>query len=265
MTFTFYLGTHQPHWLERSTAPLFVSHRRLAGRKKLPVATTDWALDSGGFTELKLYGRWTVDEDEYCENVERFLSIGRMQWAAPQDWMCEPDMLARTGLSVREHQERTVQNYLNLRSRAPHLPFVPTLQGYTLAEYQHCAELYQSAGVDLESLALVAIGSVCRRQQTQGGREVVQHFSRRGLRLHAFGLKVDGVAEVAYLLASSDSMAWSDQARWHAFRAKKTGGRGAMLPHCTHSTCSNCFDWAHVWRERVQRVASIQQPHLDLV
>jgi hypothetical protein len=31
------------------------------------------------------------------------------------DWMCEPFMLAKTGLSVREHQQRTVTNYLNPR------------------------------------------------------------------------------------------------------------------------------------------------------
>jgi hypothetical protein len=29
--------------------------------------------------------------------------IGRMDFAAPQEWMCEPVMIKRTGLSVHEH------------------------------------------------------------------------------------------------------------------------------------------------------------------
>jgi hypothetical protein len=54
----FYLGAHHPHWLERAPFPPFVSHRRLAARRRLPRATTGWALDSGGFTELRLHGGW---------------------------------------------------------------------------------------------------------------------------------------------------------------------------------------------------------------
>ena len=46
--------------------------------------------------------------------------------------MCEPFMLAKTGLTVAEHQARTVANYLELRSLAPELPFVPVLQGWSL-------------------------------------------------------------------------------------------------------------------------------------
>ncbi len=49
--------------------------------------------------------------------------------------MCEPQIVARTGLSVREHQERTVANYLTLRSIAPDLPFIPVLQGWRIADY----------------------------------------------------------------------------------------------------------------------------------
>ena len=58
--------------------------------------------------------------------------IGGLEWAAPMDWMCEPFMLAKTGLTVAEHQARTVANYLELRSLAPELPFVPVLQGWSL-------------------------------------------------------------------------------------------------------------------------------------
>jgi hypothetical protein len=84
----FYLGTHQPAWLTNATVPLFVSHRRLVGRTRLPRARTSWALDSGGFSELSLYGEWRTDPAEYVYWVDRYdREIGRLDWAAPQDWM----------------------------------------------------------------------------------------------------------------------------------------------------------------------------------
>jgi hypothetical protein len=39
--------------------PRFVSHRRRAGRRSLPVARTGWASESGEFTELHLFGGWS--------------------------------------------------------------------------------------------------------------------------------------------------------------------------------------------------------------
>jgi hypothetical protein len=92
----FWLGTHQPGWLARLDVPLFASHRTLRDRRRLPRAIAPWALDSGGFTELTLHGRWRTIPGEYAEAVARYASeVGRLAWAAPQDWMCEPAMLAR--------------------------------------------------------------------------------------------------------------------------------------------------------------------------
>jgi hypothetical protein len=44
-------------------------------------------------------------------------------------------MIERTGLSVSEHQHRTVASCLHLRELAPTLPFIPVLQGWHLADY----------------------------------------------------------------------------------------------------------------------------------
>src|SRR5207248_3954856 len=85
----FYLGTHQPAWLARDLGvPLLVSHRRLASRRSLPRATGPWALDSGGFTELSLYGKWRTDVHAYVAAVRRYSrEIGNLDWAAGHDWM----------------------------------------------------------------------------------------------------------------------------------------------------------------------------------
>jgi len=56
----FYLGTHMPQHLSVAGVPLFVSHRRLTGRKTLPRAVAEYAVDSGAYTELLLHGQWMV-------------------------------------------------------------------------------------------------------------------------------------------------------------------------------------------------------------
>jgi hypothetical protein len=235
----FYLGAHQPHWLWRAGVPLFVSHRQLARKRQLWPALARWALDSGGFTELSMHGAWVTPAADYAAAVARYAEqIGRLDFAAPQDWMCEPVMIERTGLSVREHQQRTVANYLDLRRIAPSLPFIPVLQGWRLADYRACAALYAAAGIDLAALPLVGLGSVCRRQSTGEIAAIVAAFARHGIRLHGFGVKTGGLHLYGHQLASADSMAWSYAAR-----------RQPPLPGCTgHKNCANCLTYATQWR-----------------
>ncbi|OKI19294.1 hypothetical protein [Streptomyces sp. CB03911] len=236
----FYLGTHIPAWLAKTEVPLFVSHRRLKGRKTLPRAMARWALDSGGFTELSMHGRWTVTAREYATAVRRYRDeIGLLDWAAPQDWMCEPWIVAKTGLSVLEHQRRTVTNYLELAAEAPDLPIVPVLQGWDLDDYRRCVDLYAASGVDLRTFPTVGIGSVCRRQATAEIGQIVHAMAdEEGLRLHGFGVKSAGLRRYAQHLSSADSMAWS-------FRGRHVEGCTA-----THKTEANCAVFAMAWRRR---------------
>ncbi len=144
--FCFYLGTHHAHWLEQTDVPLFLSRRTLAGRKSLPRAMGPWALDSGGFTELSMHGRWTLSAKDYAKEVRRYADqIGGLQWAAIQDWMCEPAIRDKTGLSVDEHQRRTIQSFIELKSIAPELPWVPVLQGWTMGDYMDHIDRYDKA------------------------------------------------------------------------------------------------------------------------
>jgi len=111
-------------------------------------------------------------------DVRRFQNeIGGLEWVAPQDWMCEPFVLAKTGGSVAVHQELTVENFLGLREQLNSL-VIPVLQGWTLADYHNCWALYEHHGVNLESEPIVGLGSVCRRQNTAEAGRIV----RSGLR-----------------------------------------------------------------------------------
>jgi len=239
----FYLGTHQPGWLTALDVPLFVSHRRLATYRVLPRARTPWALDSGGFTELTMFGEWRTTAEEYVAAVARYdREIGMMEWAAPQDWMCEPSMLARTGLTVAEHQWRTLWNFLELgylwhEHSDESFPFIPVLQGWTLEDYVRHADLYKEAGVALGEQPIVGLGSVCRRQRTSEIAAIVDRLSPH-MDLHGFGVKGGGLSRYGPQLSSVDSMAWSLGGRWE--------------PGCrpNHKTEANCLRYALAWRRR---------------
>lgn len=245
MDATFYLGTHQPGWLSWAGVPLFVSDRRLRTYKRLPRAAAPWALDSGGFTELSTYGTWANGPTpaEYAARVRRYQrTIGQLAWAAPQDWMCEPFITAKTGLTVREHQWRTIDNLLDLRWLDSDLPFIPVVQGFEVDDYLRHVDLYRAAGVDLTAEALVGVGSVCRRQGTDEVRRVFEALHSAGVtRLHGFGLKLQGLRRSGDLLVSADSMAWSFDAR-----------RKPRLEQCQeHKNCANCPRYAMAWRAQV--------------
>lgn len=250
----FYLGTHRPSWLARTNVPLFVSRRTMPKKGALPRALGPWALDSGGFSELQLYGKWTLEPDRYAAEVFRFSQeVGNLEWAAVQDWMCEPFMVQRTGLSVAEHQARTLESYLKLRELWPEGPWAPVLQGWTYGDYLDHLKAYDRAGIQLAALPVVGVGSVCRRQNTVSAGLILSELRDRGLaNLHGFGFKVSGLTSIArtsvtlgrpMLLASADSLAWSYQAR-----------REPPLPECRgHINCANCLTFALDWRERLFR------------
>lgn len=247
----FYLGTHQPHWLALTDVPLFVSHRRLATRVALPKAKAWWALDSGGFSELSMFGGWETTPAEYVAAVARYdQEIGQLEWAAPQDWMCEPVMLEKTGLAIVEHQQRTVANFVELLelwpqfSDHPEPPFMPVLQGWRVDDYLRCIELYAAAGVRLDELPVVGVGSVCRRQHTGEIGDILRAIRETDpeMPIHGFGVKSRGLRQYGDLLASADSMAWSFQAR-----------KQPVMPGHSHKNCANCLEYALDWRERALR------------
>lgn len=242
----FYLGTHKPAWLARVSFPLFISDRTLKTRKRLPRALGPWALDSGAFSELSQYGAWRDPRAvrNYGERIRRYAGeIGRLEWAAPQDWMSEPFIREKTGLAVGEHLSRTVENYLELRSLSLPVAVIPVIQGYELGDYLACMQLYATRGVDLASLPRVGLGSICRRQGTRAAETIVAAIREAapGIRLHAFGVKTQGLERYRKAIASSDSLAWSFHAR-----------RRPPLPECSgHKNCANCLRYATAWRERL--------------
>jgi hypothetical protein len=255
----FFLGTPQVAWLWRYKVPLFVSHERLKWRswaRRFPGrALEGWALDSGGFSILAKHGRWHQpwQLSEFCQSITRYQwELGNLRWVAVQDWMCEPEIIKKTGLSVRAHQELTVENYEWVRSLFGHVPWVPVLQGWEEGDHLRHYEMYLARGFDLRDAPVVGVGTMCRRQGTATATNILSDLHRRtGLRLHGFGLKLRGLRDCAEHLFSADSMAWSLNAR-----------KRPALPGHTHRSCANCPEWAMAWRERVLASLAAQQPEI---
>ena len=218
----FYVGLHQPSDAHRFGMAC-ISINRLRGRKK-PIAGCRVLVDSGAFTELNLYGRYRHSVDEYARELHRLHTEGVVEIVAAvaQDYMCEPFMLAKTGLTVADHQRLTISRYdalygaLNrlFGGRCP-FPILPVLQGYMPHEY---VEHLMSYGRRLAKGMWVGVGSVCKRNSApEKIAEVLRAITstRPDLRLHGFGVKLTALlnATVRALLSTADSMAWSFAAR----------------------------------------------------
>jgi len=261
---TFYLGVDQPRWLESTQSPnvpLFISYHRLSKYRRrgdfFPKGLRRWAMDSGAFSELDRNHGWSVPP----RRVRRSrLPVHRGHrhttgLRLPQDWMCEPHMLAKTGLTIADHQAFTIDSVQYLREEFPHAPWIPVLQDWRLQDYLAHVQQYTDAGIDLTTERLVGLGSVCRRQSTGEIGVIVSVLHSMGIRLHGFGVKCAGLARYGLTVVSGTAYAWSYGART----------RNIRLDGCTHARCNNCLRYGLRWHRRaVQSLHRATQDPLAL-
>jgi len=287
-------------WLGKAWGPVLIEAGRFEAswpRKQRKVgmylsepreATVPVLLDSGAFSMIREHGRWIRTAAEHVAFTRRAMAaLCTVKHVATMDWMCEPIMIARTGLSVIEHQRRTVESFIRLRHMAPEVPWLPTLQGHTIEDYLRCIDMFEAAGVDLEAEPLVGLGSVCRRSGTLELVAVIAAILRYrpGLRLHGFGVKSTGTLLSCLDLRSVDSEAWSTRgryterdlraavglgpkARWPELRAAVEARGDAVdldlleifewkRDHGEEAAIQNSIEWAEQWRARQQmRIAA---------
>ena len=244
----FFVGLHQPSDA-RHFERCFVSINRLRTRKK-PMEARDWILDSGAFTELSRHGKYRDSVAEYANQIERVRHWGNLLACCAQDYMCEPFVLSRTGMSIEQHQRLTIERYDALRALVSTVYVLPVLQGYTPRDYTSHLNAY---GDRLKRGAWVGVGSVCKRNSRPG--DVVEILraimsARPDLQLHGFGLKKTAfeLPGVVSCLATADSMAWS-----YAARRERANGR---RPN------ANANDWREAKRfeRHVNELVSREQP-----
>ncbi|MFY9293280.1 MAG: hypothetical protein WAP03_21665 [Methylorubrum rhodinum] len=180
-------------------------------------------IDSGAFVELEKWGRYRHSVEEYADELRRLHAAGvvNITAAVAQDYMCEPFMLAKTGLTVQDHQRLTIERYNALLACGLPFPILPVLQGYAPSDYVRHLRAY---GDRLPHGAWVGVGSVCKRNSRP--EQIVAVLcailrERPDLRLHGFGVKITALMHpgVRSMLYSADSLAWS-------FAARKQGRNG---------------------------------------
>ncbi len=208
----FFPGLHHPSDA-KNVERCMISVNALENRKG-DFQVGDWILDSGAFTRI-VSGKGHMSVVKYSDQIRRWSSCGTLLAAVSQDYMCEAFILDVTGLTIREHQELTIERYIQLKAIAPPAWIMPVIQGIEPKEYIRHVEMYVKW---LEDGAWVGVGSVCKRNSNVGQVEVVLEAIasvRPDLKLHGFGLKKTALSSqiVNGLLYSCDSMAWSYAAR----------------------------------------------------
>lgn len=209
----FFTGLHQPSDAKHFEAA-FISVKRIRNRKG-PFAVGDWIMDSGAFSEVSQHGGYRESVEEYAKQIMRWKSNGNLLAAVSQDYMCEPWILERTGLTVRDHQRLTVERYDALLRCETGCYILPVLQGYSPDDYVEHIRMY---GERLTPGMWTGVGSICKRNGSP--RKILEvlmaiKLERPDLRLHGFGLKKTSLDNVTIraLLETADSMAWSFAAR----------------------------------------------------
>lgn len=209
----FFVGLHQPSDALHFAAA-FISIHRIRNRKAA-LRIADWILDSGAFSTILMHGGYPEPVEVYAEQIRRWKGNGNLLAAVSQDYMCEPAMLERTGLTVADHQRLTIERYDALLRCETGCYIMPVLQGYAPEEYVSHIRQY---GDRLAPGAWVGVGSVCKRNSSpEKILDVLLAIKRErpDLRLHGFGLKLTALANgiIRQLLETADSMAWSFAAR----------------------------------------------------
>lgn len=236
----FYVGCHQPSDA-RHFDRAFISIKRIEDRRS-PFAVKHWVMDSGAFSEISDHGCFLRTVDQYAAQARRWIGNGHLDAVVAQDYMCEPFIVAKTGLDVPTHQRLTIERYDELLAHGLPVHVMPVLQGFRAGEYLDHLDAY---GERLTPGMWVGVGSVCKRQGKPANVVAVLGAIKRqrpDLRLHGFGVKSTSLAHpgVRHLLHSADSMAWS-------YAARKQGRNGN--------------DWreAEAFRRHIDRVTTEQE------
>jgi len=208
----FFIGLHQPSDAQHFKR-CFISVSRLKDRKS-DFIVDEWIMDSGAFSQIYNKGEH-MPVKQYADYIKRWSKCGKMLAAVSQDYMCEPFILDKTGMTVKEHQALTIERYLKLCDLVDNAYIMPVLQGYKADDYVKHLKMY---GDLLKPGMWVGLGSVCKRNtKPLQVLDILYEIrkERKDLKLHGFGLKITALKNetIRRWLYSADSMAWSFQAR----------------------------------------------------
>jgi hypothetical protein len=203
----------------------------------IPPQVPEIAADSGGFAaslrakKLGLEDGYSYTPDQYVTWLEALGS--RLSWAATFDWCCEPQVAADER-AVRERQDKITEMawlFWQRYRRQTSIVWVPTIQGWTIADYQrHARDLRplierMARYYQKQSTWRVGIGTLCRRTRVGTIRQVCAAVAEElpGVPLHLWGVSLRTFRAPVALptqAVSFDSSSWNrlfarGREEWH--------------------------------------------------
>lgn len=168
-------------------------------------------VDSGGFHHM-MNGTGEY-HDTNMEYLEYILNHDPHRFAC-RDYPCEPELLDKLGRTVKDHQERTLAEHIDMFDAVSgdqlSSKIVSVIQGWNPNQYLSHLDRLRDHGCLGHN---VAIGSICRRNQDQEIAEIILRIREAlppNTNLHAFGVKSNVLQyqEIAKALDSADSAAY---------------------------------------------------------
>lgn len=242
-------------------APQFMfSLRRLKERKSpAPFEGLNWIMDSGAFSEININGHYTYTPEEYLKYIE----LHQPSMFFNMDYMCEPFVLAKTGLTIKEHQNRTIENQIKIMDLLDKYDirgdFCGCIQGWKIEDYLNHIDALKAHGLITPTMG---VGSVCRRKSKAQIVEVISTVKNElpSIKLHGFGVKTDILKEpmIYDCLDSCDSMAWS-------FDGRRIEHKPCLNCPSNCKNCANCHVYMLKWYDRLKHVhdTTIKQKTID--
>tara|TARA_Y100000593_G_scaffold94981_1_gene197810 strand:+ start:3412 stop:4164 length:753 start_codon:yes stop_codon:yes gene_type:complete len=218
-----------------------ISANRLARDKNPKFHPSTWMLDSGAFTQIARHGDFTISIEQYARLIKRYENHGDLTCAVAQDYMCEPDQLAITGKTVRQHQRMTTKRYFHLLKEMREIgckaELMPVLQGWEAEDYLQHLDMYEKAWAHRKALAgytyrfdsrwqspevpkYIGLGTMCKRNGKPEQIETILELvlpRLQGYKVHLFGVK-----KTALKLASIRDQVWSADSMAYDFAARYT-------------------------------------------
>lgn len=178
-------------------------------------------IDCGGFQAVaKFGGEYPYTPTELFEWAE---SVGA-DYVAGMDWMCAPaseiaaqsdeldvDDIASIPERVQQTITRQIEQYEVYRRGDYSFTFVPTLQGYSPADYRYCAARLKEARVEAD---YVGIGSTGKRDDPQKTLRIVRACEEAfpAAEFHLFGMTLSHFQDRrlwSTQIRSGDTHAWA--------------------------------------------------------
>lgn len=85
------------------------------------------AIDSGGFTAHKRWGKYPWSHEQYVEFINKMSRDVTLDFCAVMDYACEHQVNRQTYKTNRSRIQATIKNEISLRNLAPDLPWLGVL------------------------------------------------------------------------------------------------------------------------------------------